>query len=71
MTRGLQTALRPATSTEATEGFAADVAGGLVAKPKRLPAKYFYDSAGSALFEQITRLPEYYPTRCELALLHQ
>ncbi|HWX71477.1 MAG TPA: L-histidine N(alpha)-methyltransferase, partial [Xanthobacteraceae bacterium] len=71
MTRGLQTALRPATSTEATEGFAADVVAGLAAKPKRLPAKYFYDSAGSALFEQITRLPEYYPTRCELALLQQ
>ncbi len=33
--------------------------------PKRLPPKYFYDGAGSELFERITELPEYYPTRCE------
>jgi dimethylhistidine N-methyltransferase len=71
MTRGLQTALRPATATEGIDAFAADVVAGLTAKPKRLPPKYFYDSAGSALFEQITGLPEYYPTRCELAILHE
>jgi dimethylhistidine N-methyltransferase len=53
----------------ANETFAADVADGLTAKPKRLSPKYFYDAAGSALFERITQLPEYYPTRCELALL--
>ena len=34
--------------------------------PKRVPAKYFYDGAGSLLFERITELPEYYPTRCEM-----
>jgi L-histidine Nalpha-methyltransferase len=37
--------------------------------PRELPCKYFYDDRGSALFEQITRLPEYYPTRTERALL--
>src|SRR5262249_25017241 len=49
--------------------FAADVLAGLSARPKRLPPKYFYDEAGSRLFEQITELPEYYPTRCELSIL--
>src|SRR2546423_14731608 len=37
--------------------------------PREIPCKYFYDDRGSALFEQITRLPEYYPTRTEQALL--
>ncbi len=69
MTSAGQTALRAAPSIGTAENFAADVVAGLAAKPKRLPPKYFYDSAGSALFERITQLPEYYPTRCELALL--
>ena len=43
----------------------ADVTRGLQATPKELPSKYFYDEEGSALFDAITRLPEYYPTRCE------
>ncbi len=51
--------------------FAADVVAGLTAMPKRLPPKYFYDSAGSELFERITTLPEYYPTRCELGILRE
>jgi dimethylhistidine N-methyltransferase len=51
--------------------FAADVIAGLTAQPKTLPAKYFYDLTGSALFERITELPEYYPTRCEIALLQE
>ena len=42
---------------------------GLARTPKRLPSKFFYDARGSQLFEQITQLPEYYPTRVELALL--
>ena len=58
-----------APADKATETFAADVLTGFTAKPKRLSPKYFYDAAGSALFERITQLPEYYPTRCELALL--
>ncbi len=49
--------------------FARDVIAGLSARPKRLSPKYFYDEVGSKLFEQITALPEYYPTRCELDLL--
>jgi dimethylhistidine N-methyltransferase len=53
----------------ADDSFAADVVGGLQATPKRLPAKYFYDAAGSQLFERITDLPEYYPTRCEMRIL--
>jgi dimethylhistidine N-methyltransferase len=56
-------------SLAASSAFAADVIGGLQASPKRLSPKYFYDSAGSDLFEQITRLPEYYPTRCEIGIL--
>ena len=51
--------------------FAAEVVAGLSAKPKRLPPKFFYDSAGSDLFERITALPEYYPTRCELSILRE
>ena len=49
--------------------FAQDVIAGLSARPKRLSPKYFYDETGSQLFEEITRLPEYYPTRCELSIL--
>jgi dimethylhistidine N-methyltransferase len=51
--------------------FAADVIAGLTATPKRLSPKYFYDSAGSELFERITEQPEYYPTRCEIAILNE
>ncbi|HEU5160556.1 MAG TPA: L-histidine N(alpha)-methyltransferase [Streptosporangiaceae bacterium] len=46
-----------------------DVADGLTAMPKSLPPKWFYDERGSTLFEEITRLPEYYPTRRERAIL--
>jgi len=55
----------------ATTEFATDVVAGLTATPKKLSPKYFYDSAGSALFEQITELPEYYPTRRELGILDE
>lgn len=48
---------------------AADVIAGLSASPKWLPPKHFYDDAGSRLFEQITDLPEYYPTRSERSIL--
>jgi L-histidine N-alpha-methyltransferase len=47
----------------------ADVRTGLTATPKWLPPKWFYDARGSALFEEITRLPEYYPTRAERSVL--
>ena len=55
----------------ATTEFATDVVAGLTATPKRLLPKYFYDGAGSALFEQITELPEYYPTRREIGILEE
>jgi len=47
----------------------AEVSAGLSAPQKELPPKYFYDQRGSELFEEITRLPEYYPTRTERGLL--
>ena len=46
-----------------------DVREGLSSMPKSLPPKWFYDSVGSDLFDQITRLPEYYPTRAEAQIL--
>lgn len=46
-----------------------DVFDGLQMTPKSLPTKWFYDSVGSDLFDQITRLPEYYPTRAEAGIL--
>lgn len=49
--------------------FAGALLAGLSAEPKSVPCKFFYDSEGSALFERICELPEYYPTRTELALL--
>jgi len=47
----------------------ADARAGLSASPKSLPPKHFYDAVGSDLFEQITNLPEYYPTRAEREIL--
>jgi len=49
--------------------FAADAIKGLSAKPKYMSAKHFYDAEGSRLFDAITRLPEYYPTRSEIEVL--
>ena len=48
-----------------------DVLNGLLSERKWLPPKWFYDKTGSALFEEITRLPEYYPTRAERAILER
>ncbi len=48
---------------------AADVRAGLTATPKSIPPKWFYDEQGSRLFDEITRLPEYYPTRAERSIL--
>lgn len=61
-------ASRPRPDDELSE-FGAAVLAGLSQTPKVVPARYFYDDAGSALFEQITELPEYYPTRTEIGLL--
>lgn len=49
--------------------YAEEVAEGLLSQPKTLPCKLFYDAVGSALFEEITELPEYYLTRTELSML--
>ncbi|MFF8726562.1 L-histidine N(alpha)-methyltransferase [Streptomyces sp. NPDC015171] len=57
----------PEDATEAA--LRADVLSGLTATPKWLPPKWFYDARGSELFEQITELPEYYPTRAEREIL--
>ena len=46
-----------------------DVRLGLTTRPKQLPPVYFYDDRGSRLFDDITRLPEYYPTRAERSIL--
>jgi len=67
-------ATKPAAKIEPTEDraqFAADVVAGLSAMPKRVAPKYFYDTEGSRLFEEITQLPEYYPTRSEHEILRE
>jgi L-histidine N-alpha-methyltransferase len=66
MSISLASHLAPATLADA---LAADVRTGLTAVPKTLPPKWFYDERGSELFDAITRLPEYYPTGAERALL--
>ena len=55
----------------AIEDFGEAVLRGLAGRPKSIPAKFFYDARGSELFEAICKLPEYYPTRTELALLRR
>jgi L-histidine Nalpha-methyltransferase len=61
--------IREAQPTVPEATFAAEVRAGLAAQPKRLPCRYFYDAAGSRLFEQICELPEYYLTRAEQEIL--
>lgn len=56
---------------ELADQMAHDVRAGLLATPKELPPKYFYDGRGSDLFDEITRLDEYYPTRTESQILAQ
>ena len=51
------------------EALSADARAGLSSTPKQLPPKWFYDARGSELFDEITRLPEYYLTRCEREIL--
>lgn len=57
--------------TGAHDAFRQDMIDGLSRRSKALPPKWFYDAEGSRLFEEITRLPEYYPTRQEAALLRR
>ena len=63
----LLTRTLPVDATDAA--LRADVLHGLTRTPKSLPPKWFYDARGSELFEEITRLPEYYPTRAEREIL--
>jgi dimethylhistidine N-methyltransferase len=69
MFSGLRLAEDAPAAKSANRLFLTDAIEGLSATPKRLPAKYFYDERGSALFEAICALPEYYLTRTETALL--
>src|SRR4051812_3701905 len=57
------------TQADLEEALRTDVARGLTSSPKELPPKYFYDARGSQLFDEITRLEEYYPTRREREIL--
>jgi L-histidine N-alpha-methyltransferase len=66
VTNSLTTHLRPEDTTAALR---ADALAGLTATPKSLPPRWFYDETGSTLFDEITRLPEYYPTRAEREIL--
>ncbi|MBV9487806.1 MAG: L-histidine N(alpha)-methyltransferase [Frankiaceae bacterium] len=66
MTVSMVTHLSP---TSYHDSLRADVRAGLTATPKTLPPKYFYDERGSELFDEITRLEEYYPTRTERSIL--
>ena len=58
------------TRSFADPAFRADVLAGLERRPRAIPARWFYDRRGSELFEAITDLPEYYPTRTEIGILH-
>jgi len=58
-------------STVPNSAFRADVLAGLARRPRAIPARWFYDRRGSELFEEITELPEYYPTRTETAILER
>ena len=57
------------TASDLSKALRRDVLHGLAQSPKTLPPKWFYDAKGSDLFDQITRLPEYYPTRTEASIL--
>lgn len=59
------------THSSARQRFADDAIAGLSQTPKVVPARYLYDATGSELFEEITRLPEYYPTRSEISVLER
>ena len=59
------------TLAQQREAFRADVLDGLSRTPKTLPSRWLYDDRGSELFEEITALPEYYPTRTETGILKE
>ena len=59
------------TAQDAEKALRRDARAGLTSTPKWLPPKWFYDARGSELFEEITRLEDYYPTRAEREILHR
>ena len=65
----LKQEIEDGTRSFADPAFRADVIDGLTRRPRAIPARWFYDHRGSELFEAITDLPEYYPTRTETELL--
>jgi dimethylhistidine N-methyltransferase len=65
----LKQEIEDGTRSFADPAFRADVIDGLTRRPRAIPARWFYDHRGSELFEAITELPEYYPTRTETELL--
>jgi dimethylhistidine N-methyltransferase len=65
----LKQEIEDGTRSFADPAFRADVIDGLTRRPRAIPARWFYDRRGSELFEAITDVPEYYPTRTETALL--
>jgi len=67
---GIAALVQPRETAPREEDFTDALLTGLRATPKNIPCKYFYDVEGSLLFEKICMLPEYYPTRTELRLLH-
>ncbi len=73
MSRAIQTAIHIERPLDGGAGdtLAADVRHGLTRELKELPPKYFYDSRGSELFDRITSLPEYYPSRAEREILNR
>ncbi|HEY6551087.1 MAG TPA: L-histidine N(alpha)-methyltransferase [Solirubrobacterales bacterium] len=69
MREGRMIAIEVHLAADAAATMRRDVRAGLLTEPKELAPKYFYDERGSQLFEQITELPEYYPTRAERSIL--
>ena len=67
----LKQEIEDGTRSFADPAFRADVLAGLSRRPRAIPARWFYDRRGSELFEAITDLPEYYPTRTEIAILER
>jgi L-histidine N-alpha-methyltransferase len=71
VTTDIESSQNIASPTVQRSTFEADVIQGLRQTPKRIPSKYFYDERGSQLFEEITRLPEYYLTRTEIGIFEE
>ena len=67
----IESRLKVEESTDQAPDFAQDVRRGLSSRPKQIPSIHFYDLVGSQIFEEICELPEYYPTRTEVAILQR